>query len=351
MEDYQALPKLQFAIIGTGFWSRYQLAAWREIAGVECVAVYNRTKSKAQALADEFEVPAVYDDIDALLQNAPIDFVDIITDVDTHPQFVETAAQKGLAVICQKPMAPTLEQARQMVQTCAAAKVPFSIHENWRWQAPLRALKKAITSRRIGEPFRARLDFVTSFPVFDNQPFLKELEQFIITDIGSHVLDSARFLFGEAQSVYATTRRIHPYIKGEDVATVVLEMNGVTVTCNMSYASRTEHERFPQTFAFVEGTTGSVELTTDYWLRITNEYGTLARRHAPPRYTWADPAYDVVHASIVDCNRNLLHGLQTNSLPETHGGDNLKTVELVFAAYASAANGQVIKMTEFGTNS
>jgi predicted dehydrogenase len=347
MEENQNLPDLKFAVIGTGFWARYQLAAWREVRGADCVALYNRTKSKAQSLATEFGISAVYDDAEELFKNEQIDFIDIITDVETHQQFVELGAKYGVAIICQKPMAPTLQQARQMVETCAQRGVPFYIHENWRWQTPLRQLKKAITSRRIGDPFRARLDFVTSFPVFDNQPFLRDLEQFIITDIGSHILDTARFLFGDAQTLFASTRQIHKNIKGEDVATVVMEMNGVTVTCNMSYASRTAAERFPQTFAFVEGKDGSVELTTDYWLHITNEYGTLSRRHAPPRYAWADPQYDVVHASIVDCHRNLLHGLQTNSLPETHAGDNLKTVELVFAAYESARRGAVINIEEW----
>ena len=57
---------------------------------------------------------------------------------------------------------------------------------------------------------------ISGFPVFANQPFLKELEQFILTDLGSHTLDTARFLFGEAESLYCQTRRVHPDIKGED---------------------------------------------------------------------------------------------------------------------------------------
>jgi predicted dehydrogenase len=338
---------LRFAILGTGFWSRFQLAAWRELEGVQCVALCDRDKSKAEAMAREFNIPMVYDDAEALLQNETLDFVDIITDVDTHPQFVEMAARRGVAVICQKPMAPTLEQARAMIATCEAAGVPFFIHENWRWQTPLRQLKKVLDSSRIGQPFRARLDFVCSFPVFDNQPFLKELEQFILTDIGSHVLDVARFLFGEAQSLGCHTQRIRQVIKGEDVATVWMEMEGVTVTCNLSYASRTERERFPQTFAFIEATEGSVELATDYWIRTTNRHGTLSQRHAPPRHAWADPAYDVVHASILDCNRNLLRALQTGSLPETNAADNLKTVELVFGAYRAAREGRVLPRREY----
>ena len=57
---------LRFAIAGTGFWARYQLAAWRELVGVECIAVFKRTRSKAEVLAQEFGVPAVYDDAESV---------------------------------------------------------------------------------------------------------------------------------------------------------------------------------------------------------------------------------------------------------------------------------------------
>jgi predicted dehydrogenase len=208
-------------------------------------------------------------------------------------------------------MAPTLAEAEQMVAACRAAGVPFLVHENWRWQAPIRALKAALgrgaagADGGIGRVFRARLDFVTGFPVFRNQPFLAELEQFILTDIGSHVLDAARFLFGEAATVYCQTRAVHRHIRGEDVATVVLRTTGgATVTCNMAYAGNPlEHDRFPETFAFVEGERGSAELGPDYWVRVTTAAGTHAVRHPPPRYAWADPAYDVVQASIVPVQR------------------------------------------------
>lgn len=84
-------------------------------------------------------------------------------------------------------------------------------------------------------------------------PFFKTLEQFILTDMGSHVLDAARYLFGEARSVYCQTRRVHHDIRGEDdVATVMMDMSpetaagkspraaahaqGVTVLCQLAYA-------------------------------------------------------------------------------------------------------------------
>src|SRR3954453_15103590 len=109
---------LRFAIFGTGFWARFQLAAWRELAGVECVALYNRTRSKAEALAREWGIPAVYDDPEELLKRERLAFIDIIPDVDPHPRFVQLAAQYKIPVICQKPMAPTLAQAEAMVAAC-----------------------------------------------------------------------------------------------------------------------------------------------------------------------------------------------------------------------------------------
>lgn len=337
---------LRFAILGTGFWARYQLAAWRELPGVQCVALYNRTVAKAEGLAREFGVPAVYGDPEAMMRKEALDFLDIITDVTTHRRLVELAARHGKPVICQKPMAPTLADAEAMVQACAAARVPFWVHENWRWQTPLRALKGVLESGVIGSVFRAQVTYCNSFPVFDNQPFLKEAEQFILMDIGTHILDSVRMLFGEAQRLLCRTTRVRRDTRGEDVATVVLDMaSGATVVCEMSYASRLEHERFPETYVLVEGTAGSVALGPDYWIRITTDEGTRARRYPPPYYAWADPRYALAQTAGVACNANLLQALRGEGPAETTGADNLKTLRLVFGAYESARTGQVVQVS------
>jgi len=335
---------LKFAIAGTGFWSRFQLAGWRELDGVECVALYNRTRSKAEALASEFGVAAVYDSVEAMLDEAQPDFLDIITDVGTHARLVRAAAQRRVPVICQKPMATSLAEAEGMVEICLETGTPLYIHENWRWQWPIRCLQQELQTGIVGAPFRATIQFCSSFPVFDNQPFLKKLDQFILTDMGSHILDTARFLFGEAEMLYCETRRVHADIRGEDVATVVMRMgSGVTVVCHLSYASRLERERFPETFILVEGERGSIELAPDFWIRTTTQSGTHARRCPPPRYRWADPAYDLVHSSIVSCNANLLQGLKGTGAAETTGADNLNAVRLVFAAYDSAKTGAAVR--------
>lgn len=339
------MKKLKFALFGTGFWSRFQLAGWLETGTVECVAVYNRTRDKAEALAKEFNIPAVYDDAEALLNTETLDFVDICTNVETHAQFTLMALARKLPVVCQKPMAVSLAEAEMMVDAAQQAGVPLLINENWRWQHPLRQLQAQLDRGTIGTVFRARIDYRNSFPVFDNQPFLKELEQFILVDIGSHILDAARFLFGEPASLLCHTYRVHQDIRGEDVATVVLKMhNGMTVTCDMSYATRREHDRFPETFVEIEGSAGLLALEPDYWIRETTSTGTHSARHKPPHYAWADAEYDLVHTSIYACQQNLADALHGTANPETTAEDNLKTMQLVFGSYASAASDQLIRL-------
>lgn len=340
------MSKLRGGVVGAGFWAKYQLAAWAEFPEqVEIVAIANRTRWKAAALAEELGIPTVHDNAAAMLDGETLDFVDIITDVDTHVPFAKLAADRHLPTICQKPLAPSLAEAASLVRYFADRDVPLFVHENWRWQRPLRELKALLDQGVIGPLHRARITYSNSFPVFENQPFLRELGQFILTDIGSHILDVARFLFGEAETLYCQTCRVHADIRGEDVATVMMGMGGTTVTCELSYASPVEHDRFPETFVFIEGRDGSLELGPDYLLRLTSAAGTLVRRVPPPLYDWADPRYALIHASIVACHGNLIEGLRGGTA-ETTGADNLRTCELYLRAYEAADANQVISVGE-----
>lgn len=338
------MKKLRFATFGAGFWSRYQLAGWLETGAVECVALCDPNREKAEIRAREFDIVKIYDHPEDLLNNERIDFVDICSSIETHPQLTRMAAAHKLPVVCQKPLATSFQEAKELVAFCQQAGVPLFVNENWRWQHAIRQFKQMLDDGRIGKVFRARINFCNSYPVFDNQPTLKNLEQFILSDMGSHILDMARFLFGEAHSVYCQNRRIHSDIKGEDVSTVMMAMGEAhtTVICEMSFASRMENERFPETYAYAEGDEGFLELGPDFWIRETTAEGTLAKRYAPPRYEWANPDYAVVHSSIVSCHSNFVSALNGQGEAETTGADNLKTLQLIFDAYESMRTGQAI---------
>lgn len=335
---------LRFAVFGAGFWSRFQLAAWQEIAGVRCVAIYNRTLSKAEELARAFDIPTIYHDAEDLLDAEEVDFVDVITHPSTHSHLVQLAARQHVPVICQKPMATSLTEAEQMVRVCSESDVPFYIHENWRWQRQIREFKNVIDSGQIGSPFRARIFLVSGYPVFDNEPSMIDQDQFVLLDMGTHILDVARFLFGEADRLYCQTHHVQEDIKGEDAATVMMHMrNGATVTCYMGFPGHfLEHDVFTQTLMLVEGNKGSAELDRDYWIRVTTKSGTYANRYQPVWRPWMNPQYLPSHASIATCSAHLLRALRGEGQAETTGEDNLKSIRLTFAAYESARSGQTV---------
>lgn len=338
---------LRFAMAGTGFWSRFQLHGWRELPGCECVALCNRTRDKAESLGRDFGIHAIYDDFEEMLRHEEIDFVDIVTGVEQHAVMAQLAADRGLPVVCQKPLASDYASAAAMVNHARHRGTLLLVNENWRWQPQIRAFSTALKTAPLGKIWRAHINYSNSFPVFENQPFLRDLERFILMDIGTHILDVMRFLFGEAETVYARTHSVSLGIKGEDAASALFQMrNGMTVYANMSYASRVRGERFPEVFITVEGEDASVSLDFDFNIHLVTKTGTSTTRHPPPFYSWADTRYAVVHASIVATQGNLLAGLCGELLPETTGADNLKTLQLVFACYESARTNQVIKLDQ-----
>ena len=120
---------------------------------------------------------------------------------------------------------------------------------------------------------------------------------------------------------------------------------GATVTVNLAYAGNAlERESFPETLVFVEGERGSAELVPGCELRVTTRAGTRSQSVLPPSYSWADPRYSVVQSSMVPCQANLLRALQRRGVAETTAADNLRTMQLVYAAYQSAASGRTISI-------
>lgn len=342
------MEKKRFAIFGCGFWSQFQIGGWQELEGNECIALYNRTLSKAEELGKRFGIPKVYDDPVELLKKEKLDFIDIITDVDTHEKFVLMAAEHGLDVICQKPMAPSWDAAKRMAEATRKAGVRYYVHENYRWQPQIRRVKMLMDSGIIGKAFRCRSWWNTAFPVFETQPFLAQLEQFALTDQGSHQFDVIRYLFGEAYSIYTQIQTVNPGIKGEDVATSLIRMkSGVVVSQEISFSSPLEKEVFPQTLLLIEGDKGSLRLDADFEISTTTRTGTVKEAVLMKSYPWQTDRLKPEPPSIVDINRNILDDMFGRGKAENTGDDNLETMRMVWAAYESARRGEVIRLETF----
>jgi len=338
---------LRGAVIGCGFFALNQLHAWRDISGVDIVAICDRDASRLRLVGDEFGIGARYDDAAAMMVEQDLDFVDIATTPPSHRALVELAARNNVAIICQKPIAPTLEDAKAMVEAARAADVAFMIHENFRWQTPVLAVKQALAEGVIGSPFWGRVSFRSGFDVYASQPYLATGDRFIIEDLGIHILDIARFLMGDVECVTARTQRVNRSIKGEDVATMLLgHQGGVTSVVDCSYASPQEQEPFPETFIEIDGSLGCLRLTKDYQLTVTTRNQTISRNVAPTLPVWGSRPWHNIQESVRSIQQHWVDCLNQGTVPDTSGDDNLKTFALVQAAYLSAETGQTVKLSD-----
>ena len=332
------------ALVGCGFFSGNHLQAWRDL-GDRCaiVAVCDLDAAKAEAAAQAFGIPAHYAGVDDMLEREAPDFLDIATTAPSHRGIVETCARRGVAAIVQKPMAPTWEDAKALVAAMDRAGLPLMVHENFRFQAPLLRAAAHLAAGAIGEPTWGRFSFRTGYDIYAGQPYLAEVERFVLLDLGIHVLDVARVFMGEADSVMCRSQSIRPGIRGEDMATVMLgHRAGTTSVVEATYASRRSPDPFPQTLIEVEGTRGAIRLDFDHVLTVTTPEGTTREVVDPALRPWMNPRWALIQDSVLATQRHWLDCLESGTAAATSGRDNLKTYALVEAAYASAASGGVV---------
>jgi len=337
---------LRGGLVGCGFFARNHMHGWREVEGAEVVAVCDLDAARARRFAGEFGVRSAYSDVEEMLRAERLDFVDVVTGPWAHREPVEVAARRGVHVICQKPLASTLDEARTIVEACREARVRFMVHENFRWQRPMRELKRA--AETLGELFFGRISFRSAYDVYADQPYLAEDPRFILYDLGVHLLDLTRFFFGPVEQLHCLSSRVNPNIAGEDAATVLLRAsNGAACVTDMSYASKLPEELFPQTLVHLEGARGSATLGPRYGLTVTHERSTAEREVGPELFTWSTSPAEAIQQSVVEIQRHWIECLRTGREPETSGTDNLKTLELVFGSYASAEAGKPYHVGEY----
>ncbi|MBW0371217.1 Gfo/Idh/MocA family protein [Ensifer adhaerens] len=337
------MAKIKGALIGCGFFAVNQMHGWQDLADVEIVALCDRDPERLKIVGDQFAVTRRYASAEAMFADGGFDFVDIATTVGSHRALVELAASHKVPAICQKPFAPTLEDAKAMVKVADAAGIILMIHENFRWQTPILAVKAVLESGAIGVPFWGRISFRSGFDVFSGQPYLAKGKRFIIEDLGIHSLDIARFLFGDASRMTARTARINPAIAGEDVATMLLDHDsGMTSIVDVSYATKLPEEPFPETFVEVDGSKGTLRLCKNYRLTVHSEEGTKESVVAPHLLPWASRPWHNIQESVALIQKHWIERMESGKEPHTSGRDNLKTFALVEAAYLSAERGESV---------
>jgi predicted dehydrogenase len=328
---------LRAGIVGCGFFGQIQLEAWRRMPDVEIVAACDPELERARKATR-----AAYASAEEMLKNEQLDFLDIATRPDSHLHLVRLAAEHKLPAICQKPMAPSWNDAIAMVDIAERAGVRLMIHENWRWQPWYREVHRRLERGDIGKPisylFRLRQRDGFGPSPYPRQPYFARMPRLLIYETLVHQIDTGRFLFGDIETVYAQVRRVNALIDGEDQAALIL--THVSGTPGVIEAHRFA-DPIPQGPAM-----GDMWIDGEEGTLLVNAIGEIFARD---RRIWSPPeVIGYKGDSVLATQRHFVQCLRRGEPFESEARQYLRTFEVVEAAYESVAQRVMVRLRHRG---
>jgi predicted dehydrogenase len=319
------------ALIGGGAISRHHLAAWKRLGNAaQVVAVCDPDLVRARAFADEFGIPSVYADAQTLFANESLDLLDIASPRTTHVFWVDAGAERGLDILCQKPLAPSFAEAEALARQ-TAGRARLMVHENWRFRPWYRQLKRWLDSGVVGDIVTGSMAMFSSGlvadpagrrPTFERQPSMRHERRLLIGETLIHHLDVLRWLAGPLRVVAARARRAIPEVDGETAAIILLENSaGIPVVITATTAAPGLPARTQDRLTLVGGN-GTAVLD-----------GTHLQFLGPdPRQESYDPD-EGYQSSFNEAISHFIECLRSGEDFETDPIDNLQTLRLVEDAY------------------
>ncbi len=253
------MKKIRYGIIGFGaFAERSILPAIRAAENSEIVAIQKRSMDMAKWKAAEHSIPMYFDSAEALVASNEVDAVFIVSANSQHHTETLAAAKAGKHVLVEKPMAVSLQQAREMTDACRSSGVKFMTGHMLRFSPLNKRLKEIVQSGMIGTVSYARSHFVYD-ATRSNRKWVLDKETAgggPLFDIGIHSLDTIRFVLNDDQAVSVKSLMNPDHSTGKVEMTSVLSLQfskGTLATIYTSYET-------PYRESFIEfiGTTGSI---------------------------------------------------------------------------------------------
>ena len=327
--------------VGAGYFGQFHYDAWPRVSGAELTAVCDRDWARAEAVAGKFGVPRSYGDVSEMLDAERPDFIDIITPPDTHRSLTRLAAERGVHVLCQKALAPTVREAALIVEEAGRAGIRFMVHDNFRFQPWHRELRRLLDLDAIGRlhsvSCRTRMgDGWQPDAYLARQPYFRTMPQLLIFETGVHFIDVYRYIGGEVARVFARLRKLNDAIAGEDTGIVLFEFASGAIgvwDANRYNESRASDPRYTFGDFLLEGDRGALRLDEEGRMSV-HRLGEGAREHEYP-HDRRGFAGDCVRATF----QHFVDALRTGTPFETDGREYLKTLAVQEAVYASAASG------------
>jgi 1,5-anhydro-D-fructose reductase (1,5-anhydro-D-mannitol-forming) len=327
-----------WGLIGASTIAReWVIGAIRAQAGAEVAAVMSSSAARAADYAKANGIPKAYDTLDALLADPKVDAVYISTTNELHKEQTLAAAAAGKHVLCEKPLALSVADARQMVEGCRNAGVVLGTNHHLRNAASHRAMRAAIKAGRIGTPLAARVFHAVYLP-----PHLQgwritrpEAGGGVILDITVHDVDTLRFVLDDDPvEVTALAQSGGMAAAGlEDAAMAVFRFgSGLIAQTHDGFTTK-----YAGTGIEIHGTEGSL-IGRD--VMTQRPIGSVSLRHET-----GEEALPLAQENLYERALRAFHAaMRGEGQPAATGEDGVWSLAAGVAALQSAKSGRVVKI-------
>jgi predicted dehydrogenase len=354
--------KLRVGVIGVGWPGQRHVEAYRKHPEVEVVAIADMNTEVAESVRDGLGMDGrtkVFASHQELLGEDDVDAVSVCTPNYLHTPMVIDALDAGKHVLCEKPLASTLEGGMRIAERVAASDRVFMMGFNNRYRHDSRLLKSQIEAGRLGEIYYARTGWLRREFTLRERSWFTTREMSgggPLIDLGVHVLDLTLWLMGNPRPVSVSGsayskfgHRLSPdpdSVDVEDLAAAIIKLeDGSTVVVEVSWVSYVEKANLVYSQLF--GTQGGARIERsggENDLRIFTSRDDVPFMETVPREALSVPGeppympaftHEVAH--FVDCIKS---GKQPESTV-THGLDVLRVLD---AIYRSAETGEEVHL-------
>lgn len=286
---------LHWGVIGTGWvCADFTVPAMAKCPGSRIVACLGSSAQKSQAFAQRFNIARAHATLDALLADAEVDAVYVATPNALHREAVVAAARAGKHVLCEKPFAMSVADARAMTQACADAGVVLRIAHQMRLEAVLGRAREIVRSGRLGRIAAVSLERASANP--PRTTWRKDAAQSgVVFDVGVHLLDQIQWITGQRfAEVTAFTSPDRAAGEPDNQITVLGRLDGdghATVRATREVASAENN-------LIVEGSaatliTSALRFVPEHTLAVRDKSGAVEERFpASPAYEWEVRAFE-----------------------------------------------------------
>lgn len=343
--------KVKVGIIGTGKIARVHAQSLVNLDEADFTAVCDMDGARAQAFADEYGVPNVFSDMNEMLTSGLVEAVMCCTPHPVHERVVVAAANAGIHVLCEKPMAIALDEADRMIEAADKAGIAFGVIFQRRWWPAAQRIRAAIDAGQLGNLTlgECAVKIWRSQEYFDSDPWRGTWATEgggVLMNQAVHAIDQFAWFMGKPVEVvgrYATLRH-GDYIDVEDtaVATVVFE-NGALGTIQAA-------STFQPGFGFRIGVHGDSGATASVWERNEGEQGitdvwTIAGEEDQVA-GWLEAESDGLgfpgfHALQI---QDFLQAVRDGRQPAVTGRDARVSLSIILAIYESSRTGQPVRL-------